>query len=73
MLHCVVRQVHDLDASLLVLPELERIFRARILEQVVDLFVVNLDEGALDFDFMATFSDLSEDVEEHSQDEASLL
>ena len=73
VLHCVVRQVHDLDASLLVLSELERIFRARVLEQVVDLFVVNLDEGALDCDFKATFSDLPEDVEEHSQHEASLL
>ena len=73
MLDCVVGQAGDLDGPLLVLSEPERGLGARVLEQIVDLLVVYLDEGALRDDLVPVRLDLLEDIEKHSRNEASLL
>ena len=73
MLDCVMGQASDLDGPLLVLSEPERGLGARVLEQIVDLLVVYLDEGALRDDLVPVRLDLLEDIEKHSRNEASLL
>ena len=73
MLDCVPGQTSDLDSSLLVFSKPERILSTNVFKQIIDLFIVNLEERTLRYNLMTILFYLLEDIEKHPRYEATLL
>ena len=73
VLHCVMGQACDLDASVSIFSKLEWVVYACIFEQVIDLLIINLQKGALGCNSVAICLYLLEDVKQHPRYKTTLL
>ena len=72
-LHDVLRETLHENALKFVLSDLQRVFGLRVLEQVVQFLVVNLQERTVDGHFQALLGDLVEKVPDTTRNYTSLL
>ena len=66
-------QAHYSNSSISILSYLQSIVQISFFKQVVDSFVINLEEWAVCSDFEPTFYDLLEDVGNHARNNATVF
>ena len=73
VLYCVSCQASNLNCTLFVFSESQRVLCAYVFKQIVNFLVVDLEEGTLNNDLMTLILDLLEDVKKHPRYNSTLL